>query len=247
MVRSLPAVVPGETCFWQFPQLTFSGGSCIDISTARVWNPAGSEARGSVSLAEFWACFRRLLGVLDLLEVPEGMGRAFSLSRALAEGSAIPAFLPTSIMGRFQDLALDLAQACLDQDLRFVTRMGKEMIGLGPGLTPSGDDFLGGLFFAARSLHQVYPGDFFWDEDAVIDLLDWAKSQTHPISHTVFSDLALGHGPEPLHDLVGGLLEGRGFNSNLESALRVAAIGHSSGWDMLAGAVTGMLMVKCKA
>jgi hypothetical protein len=122
--------------------------------------------------------------------------------------------------------------------------MGKEIIGLGPGLTPSGDDFLGGLFFAARSLHQVYPGDFFWDEDAVFDLMGWAKTRTHPISHTVFSDLALGHGPESLHDLVGGLLEGRGFNSILEAALRVGAIGHSSGWDMLAGAVTGMLLVK---
>jgi hypothetical protein len=40
------------------------------------------------------------------------------------------------------------------------------------------------------------------------------------------------------------LLAGRGFNSILEAALRVAAIGHSSGWDMLAGAATGMLMVK---
>jgi hypothetical protein len=182
--------------------------------------------------------------VLDLLEVHVGMGRAISMSWALVEGSTLPAFPPTSIMGQVQDLARDLAHACLDQDLRFVTRMGKEIIGLGPGLTPSGDDFLGGLFFAARSLHQVYPGDFFWDEDTVFDLMGWAKTRTHPISHTVFSDLALGHGPESLHDLVGGLLEGRGFNSILEAALRVGAIGHSSGWDMLAGAVTGMLLVK---
>ena len=244
LVLLSPKVVSGEKCFWQFPHLTFSGGSFIDLSTAREWNPSGSEARGSVSLTGLWACFRRLLGVLDLLEVHEGMGRAISLSRALAEGSTLPAFPPTSIMGRVQDLARDLAHACLDQDLRFVTRIGIEMIGLGPGLTPSGDDFLGGLFFAARSLHQAYPEDFFWDEDAVFDLLGWAKTRTHPISYTVFSDLALGHGPEPLHDLLGGLLEGRGFNPILEAALRVSAIGHSSGWDMLAGAVTGMLMVK---
>jgi hypothetical protein len=220
--------------------LIFSGGLFIDLSTAREWNPSRSEARGSVSLTELWACFRRLLGVLDLLEVNEGMGRAISLSRALVEGNDLPAFPSTSIMGRVQDLV----HACLDQDLRFVTRIGKKMVGLGPGLTPSGDDFLGGLFFAVRSLHQAYPGDFFWDEDAVVDLLGWAKTRTHPISHAVFSDLALGHGPEPLHDLVGGLLEGRGFNSILEAALQVAAIGHSSGWDMLAGAVTGLLIVK---
>jgi hypothetical protein len=28
------------------------------------------------------------------------------------------------------------------------------------------------------------------------------------------------------------------------AALRLTAIGHSSGWDMLAGAVTGMLMAR---
>jgi len=246
-VLLLPKVVFGEKCYWQFPHLIFSGGSFVDLSTTMDWNPYGSLAWRSVALTTLWACFCRLLWVLDLLEVQTGMGRAVSLSRALADGSALPAFPPNSIMGRVQSLALDVAHACLDQDLRSVTRIGKEMIGLGPGLTPSGDDFLGGLFFAARYLDQVYPGVFFWDEDAVIDLLDCAKTQTHPISCTVFSDLALGHGPEPLHDLVSGLLEGRGCNSNLEAALRVAAIGHSSGWDMLAGAVTGMLMVKCKA
>jgi hypothetical protein len=147
-------------------------------------------------------------------------------------------------MGRVQDMALSLAHACLDQDLHSVTRIGKEMIGLGPGLTPSGDDFLGGLFFAARSLHHAYPGYFPWDEDAVYELPGWAKNRTHPISHAIFSDLILGHGPEPLHDLVGGLLEGKGFDSILEAALRLTAIGHSSGWDLLSGAVTGMMMAK---
>jgi len=246
MVRSLPAVIPGETCSWQFPCLTFPNGHCIDISTAREWHPPVWNAKGLGTLAEVWAGYRRWLGVLDLLAVQDGMGSAISLSRALAEGNALPAVPPTTIMGRVQALLLDLAQACLNQDLRYVASRGKGMIGLGQGLTPSGDDFLGGLLFSARSLHRAYPEDFYWDEGAVIDLLDWAKSKTHQISHAVLSDLALGHGPEPLYDLVSGLLEGRGFNSNLEAALRVAAIGHSSGWDMLAGAVTGMLMVKCK-
>jgi hypothetical protein len=160
-----------------------------------------------------------LLGVLNLLEVREGPGRV-------------------------QDLALDLAHACLDRDFASVTRRGREMIGLGPGLTPSGDDFLGGLLFAARSLHQAHPEDFQWKEDAVLELLGWAKTRTHPISHAIFSDLALGHGPEPLHNLIDGLLEGRDLVPIMDAAFRLTAIGHSSGWDMLAGAMTGMLMAR---
>lgn len=244
LVSLPPKVVSGEECFWQCTRLTFSGGPFIDLRTAREWSPSGAGTRKSASLAGLWGCFCRLLGVLNLLEVQEGMGRAISRGRALAEGRTLPAFPPTSIMGRVQDMALDLAHACLDRDFPSVARKGKEMIGLGPGLTPSGDDFLGALFFAARSLHQAYPEDFPWAEDAVSELLDWAKTRTHPISYAIFSDLALGHGPEPLHDLIGGLLEGRDLDPVLEAALRLTAIGHSSGWDMLAGAVTGMLMAR---
>lgn len=244
LVSLPPKVFSEEECFWQCPRLTFSGGPFIDLRTAREWSPSGAGTLKSASLAGLWACFRRLLGVLNLLEVQEGMGRAISLVRALAEGRTLPAFPPTSIMGRVQDMALDLARACLDRDFPDLTRKGKEMIGLGPGLTPSGDDFLGGLFFAARSLHQAYPEDFRLEEDAVLELLGWAKTRTHPISHAIFSDLAVGHGPEPLHDLIDGLLEGRDLEPVMEAALRLAAIGHSSGWDMLAGAATGMLMAK---
>ena len=239
-----PKVFAGEKCFCQFSRLTFSGGAFIDLSTASEWNPPVAGAWKTAPPAGLWSCFRRLLGVLNLLEVQEGLGRAISLVHALVEGRTLPAFPPDPVMGRVQDMILGLARACLEGDLPGLARRGREMIGLGPGLTPSGDDFLGGLFFAVRSLHQGYPEYFGWEEDAVLELLGWAKTRTHPISHAIFSDLALGHGPEPLHDLVGGLLDGRDLDSNMEAALRLTAIGHSSGWDMLAGAVTGMLITK---
>jgi len=244
LVSLAPKVVGGEICSWHFPRLNFSGGPSIDLRPAREWNPPGAGARKSVSLEGFWVCFRRMLGMLHLLVVQEGMGRAISLDRALAEGRTLPVFPPTCMMGLAQDLVLDLAHACLDHDFPSVTGKGKEMIGLGPGLTPSGDDFLGGLFFAARSLYQAHPEDFRWDEEAVLELLGWAKTRTHPISHAIFSDLALGHGPEPLHDLIDRLLGGSDLDPVMDAALRLTAIGHSSGWDMLAGAVTGMLMIK---
>ena len=242
-VSLLPKVAPGEEYFWQSPSMTFSGGSFIDFRMVREWNPFVSGARKPISLAGLWACFRRLLGVLDLLEDKEDIGKMISLGRALVEGRTLPS-PPASLMGRVQDMTLALAHACLDQDLHSIARMGREMIGLGPGLTPSGDDFLGGLLFAARSIYEAYPEDFFWDEDAVHELLGWAKIRTHPISHAILCDLALGQGPEPLHDLVGGLLEGKRFDSILEAALRLTAIGHSSGWELLSGAVTGMMMAE---
>jgi hypothetical protein len=245
---SLPQkIFPGEKCFCQYPRLTFSGGAFIDLSTAGEWNPPKAGARKSASPAGLWLCFRRLLGVFNLFEVQEGMGRVISLVRAQAEEDSLPSFPSDSILGRIQDRALHLARACLDQDFPSIVRQGKGIIGLGTGLTPSGDDFLGGVFFAARSLREAYPEHFRWDEGTVLELLDWAKTRTHPISHAIFSDLALGHGPEPLHDFFERFMEGRDLDSLLEAALRLTAIGHSSGWDMLAGAMTGMLIIKRSA
>ena len=68
-----------------------------------------------------------------------------------------------------------------------VAHKGRELVGLGPGLTPSGDDFLGGLLFAAHSLKTAYPEDFCWGQEVITDLMDWARMQTHSISHAVLA------------------------------------------------------------
>jgi hypothetical protein len=43
------------------------------------------------------------------------------------------------------------------------------------------------------------------------------------------------------------LLEGEDFQTVLAAALRVTAIGRSSGWDLLAGGAMGMLMINNRA
>jgi hypothetical protein len=244
LVSLPPAVAPGEKIYCEFPILAFHLGPLIDLSAAMEWNPSGLEATKRTPPAEMWAFFRQLLRVLTLLEVPDGMGGGVCMAYALVEKRSPPSFLPGTLIKRVRDSMLGLAGACLEQDLGAVIRRGRELIGLGPGLTPSGDDFLGGLLFAARSLRRAYPENFPWTEEAMSELLDWARTRTHPISHAIFSDLALGDGPEPLHDLVAGLLGGTDFDPVMKAAFRLTAIGHSSGWDMLAGVMTGMLMVK---
>lgn len=143
MVHTLPAVFRGERCFWQCPRLMFGSGSFIDIGTAEEWHPPAATAARPALLAALWARFLRLLPALDLLKVQEGMGMTISLTHALAEGTDVPHLPPISIMGHARGAAVELAQACLNQDLSAVVRVGKPLIGLGCGLTPSGDDFLG--------------------------------------------------------------------------------------------------------
>ena len=98
------------------------------------------------------------------------------------------------------------------------------LIGLGPGLTPSGDDFLGGLLIALHRLGR---------SDAALRLagaVERYAESTHLISRAHLSAAAQGFGAEGLHTFMESLLAG----TVLDTA-RIDHIGHSSGWDAVAG------------
>lgn len=138
----------------------------------------------------------------------------------------------------------DVLRASRDGELADAVRAGISLLGLGPGLTPSGDDFMGALLFVARQLSVAYPDRLANGQEATQDFLASSRSATNQISRTLLKDLVHGHGPKPLHDLVSAILLG-GSRSRIESsARRLTQIGHSSGWDMLAGVLTGLMLLQ---
>jgi hypothetical protein len=139
---------------------------------------------------------------------------------------------------------MDAAEAFLAPDLTQTAQKARSLVGWGWGLTPSGDDFLGGLLFAIHVLENAYPEDFKRDRKAVADLMEWAKERTNPISHTLLSDLALGQGPEPLHELVNAIVMGTDLGNVMFNTNRLMEIGSTSGWEMLAGFMTGMHLIE---
>jgi hypothetical protein len=66
-----------------------------------------------------------------------------------------------------------------------------------------------------------------------------APARTHPISAALLGDCAAGLSWAPLHDLVGALAEGAP-EAAAAAARRLVTLGHSSGWDMLAGVGAGL-------
>ena len=103
-----------------------------------------------------------------------------------------------------------------------------DLLGLGPGLTPSGDDLLCGALVALHAIGRV---DASRDLHAAI--AGAARSATSPLSNAFLQAAAEGHGYEALHTMIIALLENRPFARDLEVLGR---IGHTSGWDALAGA-----------
>jgi hypothetical protein len=109
-----------------------------------------------------------------------------------------------------------------------------DLIGLGPGLTPSGDDFLVGALALLDAL----------DERRAHVALARAvaagpRGSTSPLSECLLNAAAGGHIGADLCAAVSAVVTG-----DAESAIAaVRRIGHASGWDMMAGILTVLRVV----
>lgn len=218
----------------------------IDLTDADRWTPRTFDPRQLLPLGVVNACFWKTLTAVRRLPDPKGLGGAIGLiAGPPGDGNTSTlSFLEAALIDQASPTIQELMEACRAREMVRIAQSGLRLVGLGPGLTPSGDDYLGGLLFTAHRLKAAYPIEFRWGAGPVSNFLRQARPLTNRISHTILSDLAHGHGPEPLHDFVNSLLQAGAAEGLLSDADRITRIGHTSGWDMLAGALTGMLLTE---
>jgi hypothetical protein len=104
-----------------------------------------------------------------------------------------------------------------------------DLIGRGPGLTPSGDDLLAGALVALRGLGEPEPA-----ERLAATVMAQAPLRTSTISVAHLQAAARGAWLAPLHRLLGAVARGRG-GEVAAAAQAVETLGHRSGSDALAG------------
>lgn len=153
---------------------------------------------------------------------------------ALARHSPPTAF---SALGRELDALLAhrrglLCAALAAGDRDAACRHGQAMLGLGHGLTPSGDDFLAGLMVV---LH-LPGGPGVALRDVGLQMVHGAERRTNAVSVAMLRSAAEGRVRECVIALLRELVAGDPHG--LDGALaRVLAIGSTSGSDMAAGIV----------
>lgn len=140
------------------------------------------------------------------------------------------------VVARARPHARALALACVADDASAVADAARPLLGLGTGLTPSGDDYVGGMLFARRLIETHHRA--VWDA-AVARIVADAATLTHPVSARLLADLAAGEGWAPLHDLAVALAD-QDPEAALRAARHLTALGHTSGWDILAGVSAGL-------
>lgn len=132
-----------------------------------------------------------------------------------------------------------LSTSCGSGRLLGVVTAAEQLVGLGPGLTPSGDDVLAGLLVTLRHLGAAAGAD------RAVWLADWlaatvtygVRARTTPISATLLHCAARGEAsPEVI-----AVLRGLAGRQELEPAQRqLRRLGHTSGSDLLQGISIGL-------
>ncbi len=182
------------------------------------WSPRlPAPSRGIVESAQ------RLARRIAELGEPRGFGAVLA--------GATPAFPLDLAVLRVHALAA--AYRADDHDA--VRRASRTLLGLGGGLTPSGDDLVGGALFG----RLLVAADAARWRAIGAELAVEALRASHVISAALLADLAAGASFAPLHATAEALARGDD-GAALESAGVLAALGHSSGWDMLTGLVVGV-------
>ncbi len=116
-----------------------------------------------------------------------------------------------------------------------ITGAVAELAGLGPGLTPSGDDLLAGLLLAFR-LWPETAGPLGAKIAAAL-ILGTAAPRTGRISRAYLWAARQGHAADAWHDLIQALPQAS--DAVIEAASRILQTGETSGADMLAGFLFG--------
>jgi len=180
----------------------------VSLESAHPWAPAPASGNARPNLAALRACLDGHVPEEGLGCVILGVDNALSV-HAQPALEAIERWLAGNALGH------EAAQ----------------LIGLGPGLTPSGDDYLGGVLVALRWVRRGAQADSLWRW-----LEPRLSERTSAISAAHLAAAAGGEVHEALHDLLTDLAAWE--SPDLVPRLsRLDALGHTSGWDALAGIV----------
>ena len=135
-----------------------------------------------------------------------------------------------------------IREALERRDLAAFEAAALRVLGLGTGLTPSGDDFVGGIFFAITYLRAASFGPVGRKElpAIILRIRRAAQTATNPISAALLDDLMAGRSYRALHEALAALHSGDLREIGATNG-RLFRVGASSGADMLAGLLLALL------
>lgn len=201
----------------------------VSLASAERWEPRPNLARVSRQALTAQLARSRALAIaegdsrswLPLLWARDGGDPALGAARGAAAGAAA------------------LCRAASDGDEAGVAAATRALAGLGPGLTPSGDDCLAGFAAAWGLVPQALAPDFRGREAVPRAVCAGARGRASALGWAGILHASRGEVSEPMGRFLAELADpaGRGLAPALRSVL---SMGATSGGDWLTGALLGI-------
>jgi hypothetical protein len=216
----------------------------LDLSPASGWVPPQPNLEKILPLEDLPNRLRGITCMLDEFPKPAGFGiilfEIVKIAISTAHLATVPK--PGLAVKHAQPAFYEIVKACIANNFPRILKTAEDLIGLGEGLTPSGDDFIGGLLFANFTLQENYAQYQGLTSPDVELFLDHSRNRTNLISYTMLTDLARGNAFDTLHRFINIILTDQHLEDVKSIGLELVRIGHSTGWDLLTGLWTGMLL-----
>lgn len=233
---ALEHVEPRLPVVFSDEQPSLGGSLVVSLEAAQLWRPevqwgclTAQRRNLEDNFAALCTCLSQngiakgLLGlVLDIAKEP----------RACEDGTHslhILAFLARARVG-----IKGLLQALQDGDRLSIRESAALLAGLGPGLTPAGDDYLVGLMAGLRVWTGPLNSSGLSPDDACQIIFGATEGRTTPLSRAFLHSAKEGLFGENWHRLLAELARGEAIGIQ-QAARRILASGATSGADALAG------------
>jgi hypothetical protein len=209
-------------------------GITVDLSCAAVWRGAvAAVSTDHCSMDADGAAIAVSLRELRATLFERALEQGFAPLLAAAAGARCP--VERALATRLSRALPLLARATERRDIPAVAAATARLVGLGPGLTPSGDDFIAG-YLAALWSRAGFDGGLDAILPSLADALAPLFLRTNAISRQMLSDAAQGHFAERLIDVTVAIAGG---GDVVDATVHALASGHSSGADTLCGLLFG--------
>lgn len=206
----------------------------VDLCQARTWKcdlPSLNIDLSIPSMESAWKSVRQALNKRQLLSGAEIVADDLLRSDGIQPRAGVPR--------KTRDAMQGLVQATLRYDLTIASSHVRALIGLGPGLTPSGDDllagYLAGMWCVVRERHE--------HEQFISSLgrrVVRLAHHTNDISRTYLYHAAQGQVSSRLANLAEAICREENADRLLDIAEASMQVGHTSGMDTVTGLLMGL-------
>ena len=212
----------------------FASGATIRVPDARLeirfdgaarWSPRFRPSADAANTVE--ARWRQRTGAIRA--IARGRASAAGFGALLQEDASQDS---VGILGVARPILSELVVALETGDRTRAAEVAARLVGLGPGLTPSGDDVLVGIEAALHALAGPSAGFLALAMDGV-------EERTTALAATLLRHAATGEYAERLHTLLAALL-GSDDEAIPAAIDRAVAWGATSGTDCLLGVLIGL-------